>query len=135
MFRAVYGTTVATLRKQPNGNPEKPMQLARLPEQRNLAVVLNKNAKSVNPFTLRTLSQLHPAADLYVSESREHGTEIAHTIVDRGYRTVATGGGDGTFVQCLSDVYDYVASKGGPLEAPRFFVLKLGTGNAVAAAL
>jgi diacylglycerol kinase family enzyme len=110
------------------------MQLTRLPEERNLAIVLNKNAKSVTRSTQRLIQKLHPEADVYVSESQEHGTEIAHKIVDMGYRTVATGGGDGTFVQCLSDVYEYCESKPRHVEPPRFFVLKLGTGNAVASA-
>lgn len=110
------------------------MQLTRLPEERNLAIVLNKNAKSVTRATQRLIQRLHPEADVYISESKDHGTEIAHKIVDMGYRTVATGGGDGTFVQCLSDVYDYCESKPGSCEPPRFFVLKLGTGNATAAA-
>jgi len=110
------------------------MQLTRLPQERNLAIVLNKNAKSVNRSTQRLIRKLHPEADVFITESQEHGTEIAHKIVDMGYRTVATGGGDGTFVQCLSDVYDYIESKPGQREPPRFFVLKLGTGNAIAAA-
>ncbi|MFH2005956.1 MAG: diacylglycerol kinase family protein [bacterium] len=110
------------------------MQLARLPEQKNVAIVLNKNAKSVTAATQRMIKKLHPAADVYISESKEHGTRIAQTIVDRGYRTVATGGGDGTFVQCLSDVYDYLEAKQTGQEPPRFFVLRLGTGNAVASA-
>ncbi len=109
------------------------MQLTRLPDERNLAIVLNKNAKSVNRSTQRLIQRLHPEADVFISESQEHGTEIAHKIVDMGYRTVATGGGDGTFVQCLSDVYDYCESAG-HREPPRFFVLKLGTGNAIASA-
>lgn len=110
------------------------MQLTRLPDDRNLAIVLNKNAKSVNRSTQRLIQRLHPEADVFISESQEHGTKIAHKIVDMGYKTVATGGGDGTFVQCLSDVYDYCESKPGHTEPPRFFVLKLGTGNAIAAA-
>jgi diacylglycerol kinase family enzyme len=110
------------------------MQLSRLPEERNLAIVLNKNAKSVNRSTQRLIRKLHPEADVYLSESQEHGTQIARKIVDLGYRTVATGGGDGTFVQCLSDVYEYCESKPGQCEPPRFFVLKLGTGNAIASA-
>ncbi len=109
------------------------MQLTQLPQDRNLAIVLNKNAKSVTRSTQRLIGKLHPEADVFISESQEHGTEIAHRIVDLGYRTVATGGGDGTFVQCLSDVYRYCGCRPHHREPPRFFVLKLGTGNAIAA--
>lgn len=110
------------------------MQLTQLPPKNNLAIVLNKNARSVTRSTQRLIQRLHPEADVFISESTEHGTEIAHKIVDMGYRTVATGGGDGTFVQCLSDVYEYCESKPDHPEPPRFFVLKLGTGNAIASA-
>lgn len=98
----------------------------------SLAVVLNKNARSVTRPIQRTIADLVPRTDVYISESPEHGTEIAHRIVDKGYRTVATGGGDGTFVQCVSDIFRYIESNRPDAEAPRFFVLRLGTGNAVA---
>ena len=107
-------------------------QLADLADD-SLAVVLNKNAKSVNAPVQRAILQLVPADHVFVSESRDHGREIAHEIVDRGFRTVATGGGDGTFVTCVSDIYEYLGTKPDRPDPPRFFVLKLGTGNAVAA--
>jgi diacylglycerol kinase family enzyme len=99
----------------------------------SLAVVLNKNARSVKEPIQRLITQLVPGNHVYVSESREHGRKIAREIVDRGYRTVATGGGDGTFVTCVSDIYEYLDQQPARPEPPRFFVLKLGTGNAVAA--
>ena len=106
-------------------------QLADLADD-SLAVVLNKNAKSVNAPIQKMIAQLVPPDHVFVSESRDHGREIAHEIVDRGYRTVATAGGDGTFVTCVSDIFEYLGTKPDRPDPPRFFVLKLGTGNAVA---
>jgi diacylglycerol kinase family enzyme len=50
--------------------------------------------------------------------------------VNRGYGTVLTGGGDGTFVAVVSDVVREAQRQNKPL--PRFGFLKLGTGNALA---
>src|SRR5262249_25438224 len=49
---------------------------------------------------------------------------------ERGYPTVLTGGGDGTFVQMVSWVVRCAEELGKPF--PRFGLLKLGTGNALA---
>ena len=51
-------------------------------------------------------------------------------VVSRGYGTVLTGGGDGTFSVMVTKVYAEADARGAPL--PRFGFLKLGTGNALA---
>ena len=51
-------------------------------------------------------------------------------MVARRYQTVFTGGGDGTFVSWVNRIID--ASERRHQRAPRFGVLALGTGNAVA---
>ena len=63
----------------------------------NLAVVLNGRAKSVNDAVVDLMGRLVPEQDLYVSRSMSDARRIVRTIVDRRYRTVLTGGGDGTF--------------------------------------
>jgi diacylglycerol kinase family enzyme len=70
------------------------------------------------------------SGDLFVSRSLEEGREIARTIVERGYPTVLTGGGDGTFVQMVTWIVRTAEQAKKP--APRFGLLKLGTGNALA---
>jgi diacylglycerol kinase family enzyme len=65
-----------------------------------------------------------------VSRSLEEGQDIARTIVERGYPTVLTGGGDGTFVQMVTWVVRCAEEMHRPF--PRFGLLKLGTGNALA---
>src|SRR3954454_20351577 len=95
-----------------------------------VAVVVNGRAKQVTEELVETLDQIVQSGDLFVSRSLEEGKEIARVIVERGYPTVLTGGGDGTFVQMLSWVVRVADELHRP--APRFGLLKLGTGNAMA---
>jgi diacylglycerol kinase family enzyme len=93
-------------------------------------VVVNGNARSVTSEVISTLDQILLGGDIFVSRRLEEGPELARTIVNRGYGTVLTGGGDGTFVAVVSDVVREAQKQGKPL--PRFGFLKLGTGNALA---
>src|SRR5690349_24911033 len=95
-----------------------------------VAVVVNGNAKAVTDDLVEVLDQIVQSGDLFVSRSLDEGREIARTIVERGYPTVLTGGGDGTFVQMVTWVADEARKLGRPL--PRFGLLRLGTGNALA---
>jgi diacylglycerol kinase family enzyme len=95
-----------------------------------VAVVVNGNAKQVTHDLVETLDQIVQSGDLFVSRSLEEGRDIARTIVERGYPTVLTGGGDGTFVQMVSWIVRCAEELGKPF--PRFGLLKLGTGNALA---
>ena len=111
-----------------------------------VAVLLNANARSVSENLKRELENFVPPEDLYYSRCFDDARQIARQVLDRGYRTVLTGGGDGTFVgyvNCLFDASEqpgpvgHGALKLVPLPAhavrlPRVGVLKLGTGNAVA---
>ncbi len=94
-----------------------------------IAVVVNGNAKSVNDEVISTLDQILKGGDLFVSRRLEEGAEIARTLVSRGYDTVLTGGGDGTFTVMVTEVVREARRQGRPL--PRFGLLKLGTGNAL----
>jgi diacylglycerol kinase family enzyme len=95
-----------------------------------IAVLLNANAKQVNGRVHRALSDVVPAGDLFFSRSAEEAREIAERVVSRRYGTVFTGGGDGTFVSWVNQILDRAEKESVP--APRFGVLALGTGNAVA---
>ena len=95
-----------------------------------VAVVVNGNAKQVTKELVETLDQIVQSGDLYVSRSLDEAKDIARLIVERGYPTVLTGGGDGTFVQMVSRIVATADAKGKPL--PRFGLLRLGTGNALA---
>jgi diacylglycerol kinase family enzyme len=95
-----------------------------------IAVIVNGNAKSVTEEVLSTLDEILEAGDLFVSRSVEEGLAMARTIVDRGYGTVLTGGGDGTFTSVVTQVVRACHEKGVP--PPRFGLLRLGTGNSLA---
>ncbi len=97
---------------------------------RGVAVLLNARAKAVNPGIIETLSLITPPEDLFVSHSEDEAAEIADWVVARRYQTVFTGGGDGTFVAWTNRILDAVERR--HQRAPRFGVLALGTGNAVA---
>jgi diacylglycerol kinase family enzyme len=94
------------------------------------AVLLNANAKQVNAAMRDALARVVPAEDLFFSRSVDDANRIADTVVARRYRTVFTGGGDGTFVSWVNRILDRAEHRAVPL--PRFGVLALGTGNAVA---
>lgn len=95
-----------------------------------VAVVVNGNAKSVSAEVIETLDQILDSGDLFVSRRVEDSEAIARAIVDRGYGTILTGGGDGTFTVVVTAVVREAQRRGVPL--PRFGLLRLGTGNSLA---
>ncbi|GAC1351370.1 MAG: hypothetical protein NVSMB1_03730 [Polyangiales bacterium] len=95
-----------------------------------IAVIVNGNAQSVTGEVLSTLDRILEAGDLFVSRSIEEGREIAVTVLDRGYGTVLTGGGDGTFTSVVSNIVHLARARG--VTPPRFGLLRLGTGNSLA---
>src|SRR3954451_9500589 len=112
-----------------------------------VAVLLNANAKCVSEGVKRELENFVPPEDLYFSRCFEDARLIARHVLDKGYRTILTGGCDGScvgYVNCLFEVAQQPLAASGSgalklqpipahsLRMPRFGVLKLGTGNAVA---
>jgi diacylglycerol kinase family enzyme len=95
-----------------------------------IAVVVNGNARGVTEELVDMLGQIVQSGDLFVSRNLAEGRDIARTVVERGYPTILTGGGDGTFVQMVTWIVRISESMG--REPPRFGFLKLGTGNALA---
>lgn len=126
--------------------------IERLPVKSNaterVAVLLNANAKNVTEGLRRELEQLLPPEDVYYSRSFQDAREISRLVLDRGYSTVLTGGGDGTFVGYANHLIEEARARQGntygltggaalrlapkPVQLPRFGVLKLGTGNSLA---
>jgi diacylglycerol kinase family enzyme len=95
-----------------------------------IAVIVNTNARGVRPHIVDWLRRLVPRRDFFISESIKRSREIARTVVERVYDGVIFGGGDGTFVRCLSDIATEAHDLNVPL--PAISVLRLGSGNAVA---
>lgn len=101
-----------------------------LANESKVAVLLNANAKRVSTRVHKALSHVVPEDDLFFSRSTLEARTIARTVVDRRYRTVFTGGGDGTFVSFVTEILSFLRGTDRPM--PRVGVLKLGTGNALA---
>jgi diacylglycerol kinase family enzyme len=100
------------------------------PVEQRVAVVVNGNAKNATAEVISTLDQILSGGDLFVSRKLSDARHIAKTLVARGYGTVLTGGGDGTFTVMVTEVVHEARRLGRPL--PRFGLLKLGTGNSLA---
>lgn len=113
-----------------------------------VAVLLNANAKSVSERLRQEIGKFVPDEDVYYSRSLDDARQITRQVLDRGYSTVLTGGGDGTFVGYVNEMRALAGNaprmplwaQGGaaprispqPARLPRYGVLKLGTGNALA---
>jgi len=93
-----------------------------------VAVLLNPNAKRVSPQIRGAIASVVAPEDIFVSHSESEAQTIARTVVARGYETVFTGGGDGTFMGFVNHICDCI----GTTHLPRFGILRLGTGNALA---
>jgi diacylglycerol kinase family enzyme len=96
---------------------------------RRICVIVNGNAKSVTAEVLATLDEILDAGDLFISRSVEEGAKFAETVIDRGYGTVLTGGGDGTFTSVVTQVVRAARKRG--VKPPRFGLLRLVTGNSL----
>lgn len=114
-----------------------------------VALLLNAQARKVDARLQAELARFVPQEDVYLSRTFDDARRIARTVLDRGYRTLLVGGGDGSFVGFANMVLREQEALGGlgmagaaggaalrlqpePLRLPRFGVLKLGTGNALA---
>lgn len=103
---------------------------------RNVAVLINGNARGVNERVLRLVASVVPPEQLYVSRSLVEGRALIRRILEAGYDAVLTGGGDGTFVQFVTQIREAVQSADlGRDKMPAVGVFKLGTGNALAGLL
>jgi hypothetical protein len=104
---------------------------ADLAAEPKVAVLLNGNAKRVTDKVAHRVSHVVPEEDLYLSHDMDDCRRIAKKVVEKQYHTVFTGGGDGTFMAFVNAIHEEMATQG-VNRAPRFGVLKLGTGNALA---
>ena len=113
------------------------------PDPARVAVLLNRNARQVNDRLLRAIERLVGPEHVYYSRSIEEAEGFCREIVQRGYGTVVSGGGDGTLVRTINLVQRYIDESNawrqerfrrfGELQhrlmMPRFAFLRLGTGN------
>lgn len=93
-----------------------------------IAVVLNRNARSITDNVIDEVkSHISKDDKVFVSGSLDEAKSIVKDIIYEGFEVVMSGGGDGTFSQCVSDIASI-----SPWSMPSFGMLKLGTGNALA---
>jgi diacylglycerol kinase family enzyme len=104
--------------------------LPRVAPAPEVAVLLNAHAKAVNGEVRRALARVVPQEHVFFSTTYEEASAIAEEVVARRYATVFTGGGDGTFVAWVNRILE--SAERCSAQPPRFGVLALGTGNAVA---
>ena len=102
-----------------------------------LAVLLNQHARGVRRSTARQLKEAAPAASVIVTNTREEAELAIQDALDRGFRRIVAGGGDGTVTAVATTIRNEVAARrlknpGVSMPLPELGVLKLGTGNAVA---
>lgn len=102
---------------------------------KRVAVLLNVKASGVTERIVEALRPVVPADALFVSRRPSDAQAIAGAVVGGGFTDVLLGGGDGTAMCFINAVCDerLAAAPDSPL--PRFGILKLGTGNALASAL
>ena len=99
-----------------------------------VCVVANANARRVTGKVLKSLTHVVSDEDLFLSKSELDARRIAQSVIDRRYDTVFCAGGDGTFTNFVNEIlHQLEVGRGLPGQrAPRFGVLKLGTGNSMA---
>lgn len=116
------------------------------PDYSKVAVLLNRNARRVTDRLARKMERLVGSDNLYYSQSLEEAEAFTREIVQRNYGTVVCGGGDGTLMNSVKLVQNYVREANDwrmqrfrrfgevqpLLSVPRFAFLRLGTGNAIA---
>ncbi len=109
---------------------------AQAPKRGRAAVLLNANAKRVTPKLMAKAAALVPEDELFCTHTFEEARQAAERIIAQGFSMVFTGGGDGTFMGTLHEMMKVIRERrqaGLPAELPRIGILKLGTGNALAA--
>jgi diacylglycerol kinase family enzyme len=113
---------------------------------KEFVVILNENAKKVSRRVRQSAQEIVPRIALYTSRTKEEVYPVVKDALDRGYRRIISGGGDGTFSHLLSEAKRYLEEKNAQLHRmgrqardglsrlslPEFGILKLGTGNSLA---
>src|SRR5437870_813916 len=97
------------------------MNVERLPVRHHerVAVLLNANAGAVTDRLRRELENFVPPEDIFYSRTLEDARGIARTVLERGYATVLTGGGDGTFVAYVNCLFGEAAAEAGSATCSR----------------
>ncbi len=96
---------------------------------REVAIYINVGARRVSDEVIEHIKELIPPEDIFIASNAEEDEIAALKIIERGYKSLFLGGGDGTFVRFVNRM---IRLLGDPYKLPNIGILKLGTGNAVA---
>jgi len=98
---------------------------------REIAVLLNENARKVSKQIIVNVRRFVPEAQLYISKSLDDAQDSIRDMMNRNFTHVVCGGGDGTVVETINMLRKALQENGGSdLDMPKLGFLKLGTGNA-----
>ena len=115
------------------------------PDQRKIAVLLNRNARRVSDAVVKRVERIVGRDHVYYSRSLEEAEAFTREIVQKGYGTIVSGGGDGTLGGTINMIHHYIEESNRwrveryerygeaqvLLGMPRFAFLRLGTGNGI----
>ncbi len=99
---------------------------------------MNVNARRVNQKILNMFSKQVGDEDLYITHTLQEADQSIDEIIEKRYPLVMCGGGDGTVMRILEQMHQKVEARnrsGGSYKLPKFCILRLGTGNAIAGLL
>ena len=114
-----------------------------MPDPTEMVLLLNDNARRVTRRVKRRFDRMLPQIPTYSSSSLDEARNQLRAAMDQGVQRIVCGGGDGTIVQLLNMVREYVDEKNAQLQQvsadvrqqwdrvsfPKIGILKLGTGN------
>lgn len=110
----------------------KPQPKAAMKSNAKIAIILNGNAKRVNQrYADRLKAIAGPNCDVFMTTSMVHADFVVQSVVDEAYDLIITGGGDGTVLHTIDKALRRIEEKQLSYQ-PKFGVLRLGTGNAIA---
>ena len=66
------------------------------PDPTRIAVLLNRNARRVNDRVTRKLEHIVGKDHVFVTNTIDEAEAFSREVVQRGYGTIVSGGGDGT---------------------------------------
>lgn len=115
------------------------------PDPNRIAVLLNRNARKVTDKLAKRIERIIGSDHVFYSHSLDEAEAFAREIVQRGYGTILSGGGDGTLCRTFNLVQRYIdesnawrteralryGERQSLIGAPRFGFLRLGTGNGI----
>lgn len=96
------------------------------------AVVMNSKARKVKHHSIEMMRRCVPDDDLFVTQTVEQSDACLDEIIVKRYPLVFCGGGDGTAMRIIEQLFRHVKrrrSEGEDVAMPRIGILKLGTGN------